>query len=208
MVSEMDKKINDELDKAVEKFKRILDKKETASDKNILKHGPDIVGKEVIKKYSSVFKPENLDYLKREDFEAFLKFTENKHWTGLNRHSEWKANFNRVKTTLKCLLDEKIDIGERINKTLPEHSEHNIKGLNKGVLTSILFIVHPDKYCVWNNTTEKGMEKLGLCSNFPKGERFGETYKKINEICKKVSEKYKLSLWQVDWIWWVERKEK
>lgn len=158
--------------------------------------------KAVIEKYGSMFHPKNLDNLTAEDFKSFLLINNNKHWEGIHRQGNMiTAEMGKLKSTLGLLLEESKPIIERLNKILPKNKPPLIKGLGRAVLTPILMIVCPDKYCVYNSKTESGMNGFDIYPSFT-NESFAEKYVKINEIVNNLAKQNGLSLWQIDEVWW------
>ena len=90
---------------------------------------------EVISKYGKIFSPRNIDDLTLDDFRSFLKFKNNKHWTGLERAAaEIYRDMPKLKKTLKLLVDEQIPIDERIRRIRQKTGPDYHKGL--GTLTT------------------------------------------------------------------------
>jgi len=119
--------------------------------------------KKAKEKYSHIFGLENLQNLTIGDFQSFLYFKNNRAWTNLYRRGlEASQNIEDLRRTLAFLQDESIDIRNRMNGILKGGSYH-IHGFGKNLGTGILNICDKeDKYGVWNNRTEGGLEKLGL----------------------------------------------
>lgn len=156
----------------------------------------------VIEKYGSLFCLDNLNNLTVEDFKSFLLIRNNKHWEGIHRQGNMiTSDMEKLKSTLKLLLNESKPIKERINKIMPKNKPALIRGLGRAVLTPILLVVYPHKYCVYNRVVEDGMKKFGVFPNF-KNKSFAEKYVKINEIINNFAKQNNLSLWQIDEIWW------
>lgn len=159
--------------------------------------------REVIEKYGRMFHPNNLDNLTAGDFKEFLLIKNNKHWKGIHRQGNMiTQDMEKLKSALKLLLDETKPIKERLEKILPKNKPPMIKGLGRAVITPILMVVYPDKYCVYNSIVENGMKKFGIFPNF-KNESFAERYVKINEIIRDLAKQNSLSLWQIDEVWWL-----
>jgi len=157
--------------------------------------------KEVIYRYGALFRPQNIDNLTAEEFKSFLWFRNNKHWKNIHRYgNRITSDMKKLKSTLKLLLDESKPIKDRLDEIMPKNKPI-VKGLNKAVLTPILLVVYPEKYCVYNGIVERGMKHFGIFPNF-KGESFGEKYTKINEIINSLAKQYGLSLWQIDEVWY------
>lgn len=158
---------------------------------------------EVIEKYGRMFHPNNLDNLTAEDFKEFLLIKNNKHWRSIHRQGNIiTQDMEKLKSALKLLLDETKPIKERLEKILPKNKPPMIKGLGRAVITPILLVVYPDRYCVYNSIVEEGMKNFGIFPNF-KNESFAERYIKINEIICKLAKQNGLSLWQIDEVWWL-----
>lgn len=158
--------------------------------------------KSVIEKYRSMFALDNVGNLATEDFKSFLLIKNNKHWEGIHRQGNMiTSDMKKLKSTLRLLLDESKLIKERLNEIMPKNKPPLIKGLGRAVITPILMMVYPDKYCVYNSKTEAGMERFGISPGF-KNESFAEKYVKINEIVNNLAKQNGLSLWQIDEVWW------
>ncbi len=161
----------------------------------------------VISKYGQIFNPKNLDNLTAEDFKSFLLFKNNKHWHGISRYaSRITSDMTKLKNVLKLLLDESLPIKERLDKIRPKNKPPLVKGLGRAVLTPILLMVYPDKYCVYNFRVEQGLKRFGLFPSFKK-ESFSEEYIEINKIIKDLAKKYGLTLWQIDCLWAINPEE-
>lgn len=158
--------------------------------------------KGVIDKYGSMFNPKNLDDLTAEDFKSFLLIKNNKHWEGIHRQGNMiTSDMEKLKSTLKLLLDESKPIKERIDRIMPKNKPPLIKGLGRSVLTPILMVVYPDKYAVYNSVVEAGMKGFVIFPQF-RNESFAEKYLKINELITNLAKENGLSLWQIDEVWW------
>lgn len=145
--------------------------------------------KYVPEKYGSMFNLKNLDSLTAEDFKSFLLIENNKHWKGIHRQGNMiTSDMDKLKTTLRLLLDESKPIKDRLDKIMPKNKPSFIKGLGRAVLTPILLVVYPNKYCVYNNVAEDGMKMFGVFPVF-RNESFSDKYVKINEIVNNLAKK-------------------
>ena len=184
-------------------FKSLIEtkKREYQANKN------DKRDNELIEKYGVIFRRSNLDNLSEEDFKTFLSFNVNNHWTNLERHKNQiikngdVEDLNKLRAALKILVDESKSIKNRLDILVPKNKPKLIKFLGRATLTAILTIVFPTKYCIYNNTTEEALRKLGL---FPKSENrsFSDIYIKVNELSLKIAKKYNLSLLMLDSLFW------
>ena len=157
--------------------------------------------KEVIYRYGALFRPQNIDNLTAEEFKSFLSSKNNKHWKNIQRQgNRIISDMDKLKSTLKLLLDESKPIKDRLDEIRPKNKKPMVDGLGPAVLTAILLVVYPEKYCVYNGIVERGMKHFGIFPNF-KGESFGEKYTKINEIINSLAKQYGLTLWQIDEVW-------
>lgn len=158
---------------------------------------------QVIKKYGALFHPSNIPSLSEEDFRGFLNYKNNRHWTGIHRHSSaLVSDMNRLREALVILLDENKPLENRLRILRPHKGEPFIKGLARSVITPILFVVYPEKYGVLNNPAEQGMKEVNIYPALSKNADFAEEYIAVNEVILKISNDFSLPLWFVDWIWW------
>lgn len=161
---------------------------------------------EVIRRYQPIFKSIGLEALTEEIMLEFLRFENNQHWTGLHRMGPAiTQNFRKLQKVLSEVLDEEVPIAKRLDRALdgrPEHAVHSVKGLGKAVLTGILLITNPEKYGVWNGTSEAAMTELGLWPDFERGTSVGARYERINELCRQVALDVGVDLWTLDALWW------
>jgi hypothetical protein len=117
----------------------------------------------VLDRFKPTFSPENLPQLRQDEFHAFLLLENNKHWSGLHRHSpKMCADMDLLRSALTILLDESQPVEHRLDQATTR-----VTGMGKAVATAILLITHPDRYGVWNSTSEGGLKALifGLGSN-------------------------------------------
>ncbi len=81
----------------------------------------------------------------------------------------------RFRATLKFLLDESLKIDQRLNGILEARGSHHIQGIGKGLATSLLMDLDPNKYGTWNNKNEMGLESLGRMPEFDRGDTGGKS---------------------------------
>lgn len=162
---------------------------------------------DVLARYGALFTLEGVAALGREEFLGFLRFRNNRHWTGLQRMGPAiTADMGLLRQVLAGLLDEGRPIGERLDAAIEERDHGagpvRIRRLGKAVLTPILLIAHPARYGVWNGTSEGAMRELGLWPDFDRGESVGSRYERINAIVLAVAEAVGVDLWTLDALWW------
>lgn len=158
---------------------------------------------EVIQRYQRVFSLNNLPNLTKEEFLSFLQFENNQHWTHLYRQQRMiTADMNALREALVYLVDEGIPIEERLNRLRPPGGNPWIKGLSKAIITPILLIMNPDKYGVWNGTSEGSMRTLKIMPYLKRGSSFSEKYRIINELLLELASELKVDLWILDALWW------
>ncbi|MFA5553051.1 MAG: HNH endonuclease [Phycisphaerae bacterium] len=151
---------------------------------------------DVIRRFQPVFS-RNLNDLDAKSYKAFLRFENNKHWTGLSRSGNSAAtDMNFLKEKLKILINEKKSLAQRFDEA------KQVNGLGKAIITAILLVVFPNNYGVWNNRVEKGMKNLNLWPVFPRGVSDGEKYEKLNETLLGLASKLNIDLWTLDSLWW------
>ena len=152
--------------------------------------------------YQRVFSPDNIGNLEKSDIENFLDWQG--RWSSLFRQKgRIVSDMDRLKTALSILLNEQMDIEIRLNELEPGQPNY-VKGFGRAIKTAILHLVYPDKYGVYNRTSEEGLQKLGLMPRFDRGEKFGSRYLKVNKALLDLSQRTGLSLAEVDsFVWFV-----
>lgn len=103
-----------------------------------------------------------------------------------------------LKNTLLYLLNEDLDIKERINNALG--GDDHIQGMGKAIVTSILMDFNCKKYCLWNEKTMLGFNALGWEID-SKGLDLGQTYLNVLDGLKRLQNlkpEYNLNLQDID----------
>jgi hypothetical protein len=60
-------------------------------------------------------------------------------------------------------------------------------GLGKAKMSAVLTIAYPDRYGVWNNTSEAGLKAVGLWPDFNHGTGSGEKYETVNRLLNQLA---------------------
>lgn len=151
----------------------------------------------VFARYSPMFQPAAISTISEEALRSFLYVDNNMHWTGLNRQvNRICADMDATRSALHALVDETQPIETRMVPAT------DIKGLVKGIITAILHVAYPDKYGVWNSTSEGALVDLALAPDFPRGAGFGERYALINLVFADVANVLDVDFWTLDALWW------
>jgi hypothetical protein len=164
----------------------------------------DILGSrdEVLSKYSMLFSSENIPNLQENDFRQFLMIRNNHHWSGLQRMGPGICqDMSKLRVALLELIDEDTPISERIDSLLPK-GKAKVNKLGKAVLTPILLISNPEKYGVWNGTSEGALRKLEIWPKFDKKMSIGKQYVEINNLLLDIANQLNIDLWTLDALWW------
>jgi len=151
---------------------------------------------EVFTCYQPIFSLNNLPNLTVEEFSSFLYSENNKHWSGLHRNvGKLTADMNKLLHALAILLDENRPLAERFDEVV---SGSMVKGLGKGLATAILLVAYPDRYGVWNNTSEAALRQMGIWLEFDRNMTLGKRYAIINDLLRKLSDELGVDLWTLD----------
>lgn len=152
---------------------------------------------EVLARYSPAFQPGRIETIEEEVLRSFLYIENNRHWSGLNRQvNRVCADMAATRAALADLVDETRPIASRMQTAT------DIKGMGKGIITAILHVAYPNKYGVWNNTSNDGLVELGLFPQIPRGASFGERYAAVNDVLFSLAQALDVDLWTLDTIWW------
>jgi hypothetical protein len=148
----------------------------------------------VIARFQPLFRIESVDRLDAAQFRSFLLFENNRHWSGLHRHSaRLCADMAKLRAALALLLDEEKPLPSRWDTVI-----RDVPGMGKAIVSAILLIAHPDRYGVWNNTSESSLRALGLWPEFEPGTSSGENYATVNALLNQVANALHIDLWTLD----------
>lgn len=154
---------------------------------------------EVLGRFGRLFR--NPVHLTKEDYLDFLSFQHNHHWTGLERVGRTVTDdMENLRGALAILVDETRPLAERFDATLT-----SVSGLGVATITSILLVAYPDRYGVWNGTSEHEMRERALWPDFPVRITQGQKYEQINAILVEVAEESHVDLWTLDALWWADK---
>lgn len=153
---------------------------------------------EVLARFQPMFSREHLGNLTEQNFRAFLRFSNNRHWSGLDRLGPRICrDMSRLREALSGLHDVDRPIGDRVNEAVDM-----VPGMGKAVLTAILHIAYPSEYGVWNSISEAGLKALKIWPLFERGDSMGKRYVKINPILHRLANDLQTDLWTLDALWW------
>lgn len=154
---------------------------------------------QVFARYSPMFQPSEIGRIDEEAFRSFFYFKNNHHWTSLYRQvNNVCANMEQVRKSLALLVDETQPLETRFPAAID-----SVNGMGPGIATAILHVAYPNKYGVWNKTSETAMVTLGLMPTLPRGATSGEKYARMNEVFLEVSRLLDVDLWTLDSLWWI-----
>jgi Endonuclease NucS C-terminal domain len=127
--------------------------------------------------------PSTIDTLTDADLrERFLEYYTHGagryRWFPVNR-DKLVQDVSLLRSTLKFLLDENIDIGKKLQETLGDGGVHAVEGMGRNLVTSILEDMDPAKYGTWNTMTQAGLMQLGRWPDFGRGDDWGGKYQKV-----------------------------
>jgi len=66
----------------------------------------------------------------------------------------------------------------------------------------MLLLAFPDRYGVWNGTSEPEMRDRGVWPVFPRGASAGVRYEIVNSVLLQLAQKMDIDLWTLDAVWW------
>lgn len=157
----------------------------------------------VFARYQPIFSLDKVNNITEDEFLSFLLFKNNHHWTGLSRNGpKICSDMDNLKSELKKLLSENLSITERLNEV-----HKNVFAMGRATITAILSIAFPDKYGVWNSTSEGALKRLDIWPKFDHGETFGERYIKVNGVLLNLRDDLKLDLWTLDAVFYFINKQ-
>ncbi len=142
--------------------------------------------------------------LTKQDYLDFLSFKYNHHWTGLERLGRRATDdMESLRKAIALLVDETKPISERFDTAFSM-----VSGTVAATLTPILLLAYPDRYGVWNGTSEPEMRERGVWPTFPHGASDGEKYEIINSVLVQLARDSNADLWTLDALWWMSKLER
>ena len=164
----------------------------------------------VLARYQPVFSAGRLSELTRADFESFLLFKNNHHWTSMNRVGKYMVeDMDLLREALTILVDETKPVRDRLNELRPERywgTHSKVSHLGTPMLTAILQVTQPEKYGVWNNTSDLGLKAVKLWERRWETQMAGDSYVEMNEIYHYLAKMMGIDLWTLDALWWMMKK--
>lgn len=151
----------------------------------------------VVRHFQNLFNRNHLPQLTQSEFETFLSFKTNCHWTNLARKKALIFDdINLLRHNLTALIDDAIPIAQRYDrmKTTP--------GCGKAIISGILLVLFPKKYGVWNGTSETCLKALRIWPDLLPGLTEGRKYEKINTLLVTLARDVGTDLWTLDTIFW------
>jgi hypothetical protein len=127
------------------------------------------------------------DELKNKFLEYFNGGAGRHPFNAINRASIIK-DIKKFREVMKFQFDESVSVEERLNKILGKDGTYHIGGIGKGLATSILMDLDPQKYATWNNKTNLGLEALGSSPQFAWGDNWGTRYEKVMDVIRHIRE--------------------
>jgi len=166
----------------------------------------------VLARYQPIFDPTKVKNISKETFLSFLLYKNNHHWDSLHRVGKYMTeDMELLREALSILLDEQQPISDRLNQIRPERTwgkNSMVSHLGTPVLTAILMITYPDKYGVWNNTSDNGLKEVKLWEKNWETLPSGDSYQQMNNLYHELISYLHIDLWTLDALWWVIKKPK
>lgn len=156
---------------------------------------------EVMNRFGPLFR--NPSSLTAEDYHDFLSIKHNHHWSGLERLGRPAANdMDNLRAAVSILVDEAEPLSDRFDMAMSM-----VHGVGAATLSPMLLLAYPDRYGVWNGTSEPEMRDRGIWPTFPHGSSSGKKYEIINSVLMDLAEELGIDLWTLDALWWISKLE-
>ncbi len=178
---------------------------------NIKIPGKELVGvkdlisrkKEIYRVYKIKFSQPNVQNLSESDFSFFLTLKGNLSWSNLQRGcKKVTKDMEKLRKALVYLQKEEIPIEIRLSG-VAKGGDFYLRGFGKNLITGLLHIFDWTKYGVWNNRSEKVLNKLRrlpyISSNFT------NSYLDINNSLQTLARDIGTDLVYLDmFLWWLD----
>ncbi len=165
----------------------------TSAESQMRDDPPDSIADkdEALGEYQSLFQPDEVANLPEERLKEFLRYENNRHWTGLHRQEgKLTEDMDQLRTALQTLVDTDKDLASRVTEV-----KDTIHGMGKATLSAILLTAYPEDYGVWNNRSEEALKQLDVWPEFETGAEFGERYTEVNAVLRDLSDELEIDHW-------------
>jgi hypothetical protein len=153
----------------------------------------------VINTYQPLFRQDNVSELTQEDFQSFLRFDQNTHWTGLHRQGpQICQDMTALREALAILNDASKPVGDRLDL-----ASSMIKGMGKAIATAILLILWPRECGAWNRISEEALKYFDIWPQWERSQSLGQQYERINEVLHNLANRLHVDLWTLDALFWL-----
>ncbi len=157
---------------------------------------------EVLERFGPVFRDPSR--LTQQDYFDFLSYRKNHHWTGLERLGRSAADdMENLRDAVTTLTNETLPLSDRFDA-----ASSKVQGVGPATLTPMLLLAYPDRYGVWNGTSEPEMRDRRYWPAFPRGSSDGEKYEIVNSVLLNLASDFRIDLWTLDAIWWMSKLER
>lgn len=154
---------------------------------------------QVLARFQPIFSPKGVRSLSNEDFAAFLRQENNRHWSGLHRMaSKTTRDMDMLRAALSTLLDEERSLADRFDEALS-----SVDGLGPGIASAVLLVAYPDRYGVWNNASQEALRRLRIWPSFERGSTPGQQYEQVNALLLNLRDALGTDLWTLDSLLWM-----
>ncbi len=128
----------------------------------------------------------------------------------MNRVAKYMvADMGLLREALLILVDEGRPVQDRLNELRPERiwaTKSMVSHLGMPMLTAILQVTQPDKYGIWNNTSDDGLKIVRLWDKRWEKQPTGDSYVEMNELYLYFAKSLNIDLWTLDALWWMMKR--
>lgn len=155
--------------------------------------------------HGELFRLERVSDLNAAEFNAFLRYENDRHWWGAGHHAMKRdSQMPSIRQALTVLLDESAPVADRLDTLVGEDGRHALTALDQDAVTPILAAAHPTEYGVWNALSRSGMHYLGLYPSLRGSGTFGAQYGLVNRALRTVAREVGVDLATLDGLWWLD----
>ena len=94
----------------------------------------------------------------------------------------------KFKDMILYLLNEDTSIEERFTNVVSSNGSKHISGVGKGLASAFLMDFDMNKYCIWNNKTEMGLNVIDWELPYKPSDEYGVKYSKVLNQLKKLKD--------------------
>jgi hypothetical protein len=153
-------------------------------------------------RFATMLSPERVRGTDRDSLLGLLRDVNKHHRAGNGRGVPKDADTTHLREALAILVDERLPLADRLDRLRPPGGGTMVKGFGPSVITSVLHLIHPDRYGILNGTSESVLRRLGIHPELPRAASLAVRYEAVNSVLLRLAAALGIDLGLLDHLFW------